>query len=98
MERINGTKTSELRSQSVLANKALIDIADNLEQIKQQKGTKNDSSFADIEKEKYKLDRVLLLPPIEKVRSLGKSLNPSALASPYNVNMASQNLTQNRQS
>lgn len=77
MERISGTKASELRSQSVLANKALHEIGDNLELLKLQKGVRNDASFADIEKEKYKLERVLLLPPIEKVRSLNKSLNPS---------------------
>lgn len=48
-----------------------------------QKGTKNETSFAEIEKERYKLDRVLLLPPIEKLRSLGKSMTGSG--SPYNL-------------
>lgn len=85
MERISATKASELRSQSVLANKALHEIGDNLELLKLQKGVRNDASFADIEKEKYKLERVLLLPPIEKVRSLNKSLNPSYSGSPYHL-------------
>lgn len=85
MERINPTKTSELRAQSQLADKALNDMGDHLELLKKQKGFRNDASFADIEKEKYKLQRALLLPPIEKVRSLHKSLNPSYSSSPYHL-------------
>ena len=85
MERITSTKASELRSQSVLANQALNAIGDNLELMKMQKGERNDASFADIEKEKYKLQRALLLPPIEKVKSLNRSLNPSYSSSPYHL-------------
>lgn len=50
MERITGTKASELRSQSALANKALHEIGDGLELLRKQKGFKNEASFADIEK------------------------------------------------
>ena len=49
------TKTSEIRSKSVLANKALLDIDHNLDLIKMNKGRVNEASFHDIEKEKHRL-------------------------------------------
>ena len=85
MEKIAGTKASELRSQSALANKALHEIGDGLELLRKQKGFRNDASFADIEKQKHRLDRAFLLPPIEKVKSLNKSLLPSYSSSPYHL-------------
>ena len=52
------TKASEMRSKSVLANKALLDIDRNLDLIKMNKGHVNDASFLDIEKEKHRLQKV----------------------------------------
>jgi len=58
------TKASELRSKSVLANKALHDIDSKLDLIKMNKGSMNEASFSEIEREKVRLAKVLQLPPI----------------------------------
>jgi hypothetical protein len=55
---VHHTKASEMRSRSVLANKALLDIDRNLDLIKMNKGHINDASFLEIEKEKARLARV----------------------------------------
>lgn len=56
--RINPTKASELRSQSVMTNKKLTDIDRNLDAMKMNKAFKNDASFSMIEREKQKLNKV----------------------------------------
>jgi hypothetical protein len=48
LERIVHTKSSELRSQSVLTKKALDDIDQNLEEMKLNKAFRNDASFFEI--------------------------------------------------
>jgi len=42
-----------------MTDKALHDIGGSLEQMKKNKAYNNDASFSEIEKEKYRLDRVL---------------------------------------
>ena len=68
------TKTSEIRSKSVLANKALLDIDHNLDLIKMNKGRVNEASFHDIEKEKHRLQKIIQLPPIEKISQVDNSM------------------------
>lgn len=52
ISKIQPTKTSELRSQSVLTTKTLNDIDRNLNVMKMNKANKNEASFLEIEKEK----------------------------------------------
>jgi len=68
--RIHPTKASELRSQSVMTNKALQEMDKNLDMMKMLKSSKNDASFSAIEKEKQKLAKVFQLPPIQRMQSL----------------------------
>lgn len=58
ISKIQPTKASELRSQSVLATKQLTDIERNLDVMKMNKANKNDASFLEIEQEKQKLAKV----------------------------------------
>jgi len=64
------TKASELRSKSVLAHKALLDMDRNLDYIKMKKGYANEASFTDIEKEKARLSKVFLLPPLQMIQEM----------------------------
>lgn len=52
ISKIQPTKASELRSQSVLTTKTLNDIDRNLNVMKMNKANKNEASFLEIEKEK----------------------------------------------
>ena len=75
LHHIPHTKASELRSQSVLTSKTLNDYDRSLDLLKVNKSTQNETTFHDIEREKQKLARMILLPPIQRVQSLQKSLN-----------------------
>ena len=52
ISKIQPTKTSELRSQSVMTTKTLNDIDSRLNVLKMNKASKNEASFLEIEKEK----------------------------------------------
>lgn len=68
------TKASELRSQSVMANKTLHDLDENLTAMKLNKAFRNDASFSEIEKEKQKNSQSLL------VAANRKDANPVEIA------------------
>ena len=54
----------------MLANKALHEIDQSLDQIKQQKSNRNETSFSAIEKEKARVARAILLPPLQKIKEM----------------------------
>lgn len=64
------TRAQELRSKSVLANKALMEIDESLDKIKKEKSHRNDTSFSAIEKEKARVARAILLPPLQKIKEM----------------------------
>lgn len=57
-QKVVPTKASELRSQSVMANKTLHDLDENLTAMKLNKAFRNDASFSEIEREKQKIAKV----------------------------------------
>ena len=71
---VSKTKASELRSQSVLTTKTLNDIDRNLDQMKVNKAYRNDKSFQQLESEQQKLNKVFMLPPIERMAKIEKGL------------------------
>lgn len=81
--RIQQTKASNLRSKSVLANKALLDIDRNLDLIRQNKASCNNTSFHDIEKEKQRIAKVILLPPIQKIEQVDQELYKTVVFSSH---------------
>lgn len=68
------TKASELRSKSVLSNKALHDIDHKLDLIKMNKGHVNEASFSEIEREKLRLARMFLLPPLARISQMDNTM------------------------
>jgi len=74
--KINPTKASELRSQSVLASKTLVDYERSLDTMKMSNAIRNEhTNFSEMEKEKQKIIRLIQLPPIERYNQVQKSLN-----------------------
>jgi hypothetical protein len=69
----NHTKSSELRSKSVARQIFFKDIESQLEDMKMKKGSENSYSFIDIENNKKKLLKNLVLPPINKNLNNGVS-------------------------
>lgn len=66
---VNHTNSSNLKSKSVLAKKALFDLDQQLHTIKLNKDMFQ-ASYNQIEKQKTKLERITKLPPIEQMASL----------------------------
>lgn len=65
----------------MLATKTLNDLDKNLEQISMNKNLRNnEASFFEINKEKQRLAKVINLPPIERMKSVQKSLHSLSLS------------------
>jgi hypothetical protein len=80
-KQVHTTKASEIRAQSVLANKALHDLETDLDKLQGEAMLRhNNASMLEINKERHKLARVNHLPPIERIRTVNQSLSTHSLA------------------
>lgn len=67
------TRASELRTRAQLTNKMLNDMNHSLDVMRANKASNNNASFVDIERENQRVNKMLQLPPIERIQSLAKN-------------------------